>query len=418
MTNYTLSESPGGFILTGEIAQATYELTLAALVTIEDVPSSYGSRYYLTQTDRAKIGYRGGDSLGWIAVRDILITLTQQWTLHGAVTETYGAGAIVAEIIKLKPRSVLNGNYHLTLTTNAKLSALMAAAQTALIQSGIHLSISDIVARALTFGDTVKFKPHHTPALQYTVAAHDALVLSVALARYFGGTISEHVSLHSVLSDIYAANATVNEHTLLHAVLSETLQIVLIESETVSLEDTNAVQAMYTQMLSDAIDLGHTYLIPGGGITTWALNTRTGALTEYTNFAFNSMARMGNSGLVYLGANSSGLYQLAGETDAGASIIADMKGGLLAFSGGHLSSIQAAYLGVRGYGQFYLKIQTGSGKEYVYSVQGDPMKNVRVNLGKGLRARYFSYELVSTGQDFDLDSIIFLPVGQQRFVGV
>ena len=44
------------------------------------------------------------------------------------------------------------------------------------------------------------------------------------------------------------------------------------------------------------------------------------------------------------------------------------------------------------------------------------MKTTKVNLGKGLRARYFAFELVSTGQDFDLDTLEFIPLVAQRRV--
>jgi transketolase len=43
-------------------------------------------------------------------------------------------------------------------------------------------------------------------------------------------------------------------------------------------------------------------------------------------------------------------------------------------------------------------------------------ENTKFEIGKGIRARYFSFELTSTGQEFDLDSIEFLPIVNQRRV--
>jgi hypothetical protein len=37
-------------------------------------------------------------------------------------------------------------------------------------------------------------------------------------------------------------------------------------------------------------------------------------------------------------------------------------------------------------------------------------------MGKGQRARYFAFELISAGQDFDLDTIEFVPIVVQRRV--
>jgi len=295
---------------------------------------------------------------------------------------------------------------------------------TVLLHSGIKLSTVLELQWALSAAEQLKFKPHHAPNVYYTTTVSDFALLSAAISRHIGGSLTEHMHLSPVIHALYAANAAVAENILLDAALVPTLQIILLEQENIELEDENAVRAIYTQALNDSFNFDQSYLIPGNDGTTWVLNTRTGAVTEYTNFSFNSMVRMGTGGLVYLGASNQGLYGLYGDTDNGNQIISDMLGGLIQFSHGKLSSIQAAYLGVRSSStggtlannQFYLKLRTEIGQEYVYAVQPDPMRNTRINLGKGLRARYFSYELVSTGQDFDLDSIMFLPVEQQRFI--
>jgi hypothetical protein len=64
-----------------------------------------------------------------------------------------------------------------------------------------------------------------------------------------------------------------------------------------------------------------------------------------------------------------------------------------------------------------LRLTTGPGAYYDYLVKARPMQTTRVTLGKGLRARYFKYELIAIdGHDFDLDNIEFLPIVSQRRV--
>ena len=79
-------------------------------------------------------------------------------------------------------------------------------------------------------------------------------------------------------------------------------------------------------------------------------------------------------------------------------------------------SFKAAYLGMRGNGDVILKLDTGDGKTYTYQTVIQDMQSTKVRLGKGLRARYFSFELISTGQDFDLDTVEFIPLVAQRRV--
>jgi hypothetical protein len=143
------------------------------------------------------------------------------------------------------------------------------------------------------------------------------------------------------------------------------------------------------------------------------MNTRTASVTEYGNYDFNSFARIDNT---YLGASSSGLYELLGDDDAGTDIIAQIKSGFAQWGGARFSGFKAAYLGVRGEGDFVLRLTTGEGQTYNYSVSTRDMRSTKVHMGKGLRARYFAFELISTGQDFDLESIEFVPLVAERRV--
>ena len=63
-----------------------------------------------------------------------------------------------------------------------------------------------------------------------------------------------------------------------------------------------------------------------------------------------------------------------------------------------------------------LKIITGEGLTVVYSLTADSMQSTKIHVGKGLRTRYFAFELISTGQDFDLDTLEFVPLVVQRRV--
>ena len=67
-------------------------------------------------------------------------------------------------------------------------------------------------------------------------------------------------------------------------------------------------------------------------------------------------------------------------------------------------------------GDIILKLDTGDGKTYTYQTVIQDMQSTKVRFGKGLRARYFSFELISTGPDFDLDTVEFLPLVAQRRV--
>jgi hypothetical protein len=179
------------------------------------------------------------------------------------------------------------------------------------------------------------------------------------------------------------------------------------------LDEDQLLNLIYNGTVAEGIEITAAYLSPGGGFTTWAMNTRTAAVTEYDNYQFNSFAAMGNR---YLGANENGLYELNGEDDDGEDIIAHLKSGFAQWAGARFTLFKSIYLGVRGEGDFVLRLITGDGNSYDYAVTTRNMRSTKVHLGKGLRARYFAFELISEGQDFDLESVEFVPLIADRRV--
>jgi hypothetical protein len=170
---------------------------------------------------------------------------------------------------------------------------------------------------------------------------------------------------------------------------------------------------IFNAEIDETIEIAGAYLAPNGSVTTWVMNTRTGGVTEYENYAFNSFARVGNK---YLGAADDGLYELLGTRTMGPTSLPPFGQGFAQWSGTHLGSFKAAYLAVAGAGDYILRVLTRDGKTYNYRVTAADGRAVKVNMGKGLRSRYFAFELVSTGQDFDLDTLEFIPLVADRRV--
>ena len=111
------------------------------------------------------------------------------------------------------------------------------------------------------------------------------------------------------------------------------------------------------------------------------------------------------------------MYELLGNTDAGTSIIAEMRGAYLQFGGTHMARLKSAYIAAHGTdGNFVLRIETLDGVYYDYSATTRSGRSSKVHMGKGQRSRYFAYTLTSLGQDFDLDTLEFVPIVVERRV--
>lgn len=283
------------------------------------------------------------------------------------------------------------------------------------VTAGDTIGIHDVVAalRAASVVERLRVTDALLSKATYGKTMLQGLGLHDSLLRFFSGDIVEGIQTVDAAAYARITPRTLAETVGVASTLSPKLILRLTAADTVNIDDAQLLKMFFRPTLLDNVELAAAYVAPNGNITTWAINTKNFATTEYTNYEFNSFAQMGRK---YIGATRDGLYELDGDTDAGSLIVADIKSGLMQLGGSRFTSFKSAYLGMRGSGDFVLKLDAGDGKTYTYAVVGKDMETAKVHFGKGLRARYFSFELISTGQDFDLDGVEFIPLVAQRRV--
>lgn len=251
-------------------------------------------------------------------------------------------------------------------------------------------------------------------AARRQVSLVESVRLVDAMAQFLGASVAEALAVLDVLEERSRAGGLIDDNLILSDALTPLLVLRAAVADTVSLSDEQLLRMIWAGDLLDTIALSIGYFGIGGEFTAWTMNTRTSAVTEYRDFVFNSFARVRN---ICLGASDTGLYELVGDTDVGEDIVATLRGGYMQFGGTHLSRLKEAYISLRAPNdKVLLKIISGDGMEYLYEVDTRSMRNTKVHMGKGMRARYFAYELTSVGQDFDLDSIEFVPLVVARRV--
>lgn len=140
---------------------------------------------------------------------------------------------------------------------------------------------------------------------------------------------------------------------------------------------------------------------------TWVVNADTSASSSYENYAFNSFSDVAGQ---MFAARSDGLYLLEGDTDAGSPIQASLSFGSTDFGSPQLKRPEFAYIGVSSTGTMYLKVIVNGGTEYIYAARrsDDFLAQQRIDLGKGMRASYVTFQLYnSDGCDFELNTVRF-----------
>lgn len=140
-----------------------------------------------------------------------------------------------------------------------------------------------------------------------------------------------------------------------------------------------------------------------GGYFVWVFNARTGAVSRYLRYGFDSFAQIGGH---YFGVAEDGVYLLEGNTDAGKRIEARAGTGLLDLGAKELKHVSAVYLDAASDGVLSVRVQAGQ-QQYTYQARCASQHNAqqRVDTGRGLRATHYSFELLNGGADFELDSM-------------
>ena len=406
MTIFTATTAEQGFLAPTQTSSAATRLAENGQVLDTPLPVF---KYTWTVLERI-IGAYAQPS----AIKAISLTTANVIYVHENVpTYAFRPGATINDVIRAQAVLLPNIKYAALLADQQLLHDAISRAFTATLSDAINVHQVETLVRAilvlegLNLTSVLGVKATYGQIINELIRGHEDLF------KFLGASFGESIFVHETLSRTFRAQPVVSDAINLTSVLTNKLLLSVTSSESIRVSPTQALKALYSGTMTEGAQITAGYVSPSGNFTTWAMNARTAAVTEYSNYVFNSFGKLGNK---YIGASSSGLYELSGDTDAGTNIIADIKSGFAQWSSTHLGSIRNAYLATKGGGNFVLKIITGEGLTVVYSLTADSMQSTKIHIGKGLRTRYFAFELISTGQDFDLDTLEFVPLVVQRRV--
>jgi hypothetical protein len=341
--------------------------------------------------------------------------MVQNLTVGQTTIPKFIWGRALTEVLKI------SDPYAAHMTYKASLAQLVKLIETEgfKLKHPVTLSQQINLSQLLTGGMSVKLlqkllvSAAASPASHYHLMLDSRVRLGDTLEHLVNEILAELFTVHDTLGRQFIAGGALSQLLTVHPALNSKLVLKLVGNIQVSPEQ--LVHMLYRgDPLLDGVVIDALYISPSGTTTAWAVNTRTAAVTEYLNYDFNSFALLGNR---YVAAGPDGLYELDGDTDDGALIISDLMGGYLQLNEKKMFGIKGVYVAIRGGGRFYLKLVAGDGREYVYELKAQPnLMTTKVKVGKGISTTYMAWELITEGQDFDLDSIEFIPMTRGRRV--
>ena len=136
------------------------------------------------------------------------------------------------------------------------------------------------------------------------------------------------------------------------------------------------------------------------------MNIRNRALTEYTNYNFNSFCRFNGK---HLGATSTKIHDLdTGDTDDGDLIDWNFRTGYLDLEQKFKKRLRQAWFSYKSNGDLIVTIVLPAGTEYEYDLEGyeETENGVRVKFGKGIRSKYIALDVRNvTGSSVVIDAL-------------
>jgi hypothetical protein len=148
-----------------------------------------------------------------------------------------------------------------------------------------------------------------------------------------------------------------------------------------------------------------------------SMHTEAQALTQYSNYAFNSLTPFNGT---YLGASASGIFELVGDTDETAPIISTVRLAITDFGTTFLKALDRLYVGYRAITDMVVNLITDETTTTPYPLLATTeagLHTARVKVGKRLSARYWQVEFTNpTGGDFQIDVVDVKSTPYQRRV--
>lgn len=145
---------------------------------------------------------------------------------------------------------------------------------------------------------------------------------------------------------------------------------------------------------------------PSNVYTTKVMNTRNTAVTEYTNYQFNSFARIGRD---WYAAGPAGLVKLTGTQDNATNIDWSFRTGQLDGNEPGLKRLPEMLAGLRTSGRITVKVWKDDNTVYSYdmpSIKNNTIRQQRVKIGRGMRSRWFKVGMEGVaGSSLELDSL-------------
>lgn len=335
-----------------------------------------------------------------------------------AVTDTFTHSAFTffMDVVGLSDNLAVGANTTSVLSDTATI--------TDIIQQAINQIVSDSAMGSETFSIGAAFAliDAADAVATYSTTYNSVMLVAelIATIEAFNSVASEDIAESGALTDAYSAlvNALVNTLESAQFVDTNTALVHVIQTTSDSAAGADTITSsgsLINALLTDAVLATVRLNIGGELFTGWVLNADTLAPSEYqfADLSFNSACKHGDR---YLMAADDGIYQFTNEVGV-ETVMTYIKTGKMDFGSDKHKRVINSYMVYSSTGQMRLKVITSeNGQIRTHTYQMAPFASSettdtrRFDIGKGLKSRYWQFEIVGEDVDCEFDEIGMLPV--------
>lgn len=253
-----------------------------------------------------------------------------------------------------------------------------------------------------------------TPVLAISSVASSIAAIVDLLVPGVDVTVTDTAALAETLSAKLALYLALADSANIADTQSNQMTLFASPADTATIASSTTPLLSLIGLLSDGAEITVFLNFGDTSYVAYIMNAETGALSQYQNYPFNSIANF--NGKTYAAAEA-GLYEITGDTDAGDDIQAWIRYGLTDFGSDALKRMRSAAIGITSDNQMVLKalyVDGGKKRESWYLLKpqtADSFREGVVEIGQGLMSRYWGFEIHNIeGGDFTLDGIKLYPV--------
>jgi hypothetical protein len=381
----------------GSISQSgtVYQLLNAQL---HDTVAAAGAPSEFAEETLVSTGF-ASDSLIWVLTEDLVGVIQASETIefvnHTAPTEIYTG-----------TESFDGSDYTTTFSPSGPKfgEELIPSTTVYLVSTGrflesFEISVDASLTGSATITEDISPGVEYNQTLTATGILTESLIIGLDEILASSATVGEELIYNAVASETLSDTATLEGSEEFWTLASETLTGSATVEESFSFEGSTA-----NELLTSTVQASEVLWAKDFGAIAWVMNTKSGGLSSYNNFGFNSMAF--HDGVLYA-TSPEGLFELGADDDDGRKINSVLKSGFLDFGTEETKRMTDVFVGYTG-GDLECDVET-SEEAYTYQLEervADTPRNNRLKPGRGLSSRYWRLTFRNVnGADFQIHDV-------------